>query len=40
MEDIPDEWVYSKYLVKLEWVSENKAQLTTKNGDVYLGEIL
>ncbi len=40
VEDIPDEWVYSKYLGKLEWVSENKAQLTTKNGDVYSGEIL
>lgn len=39
VEDIPDEWVYSKYLGKLEWVSENKAQLTTKSGDVYFGEI-
>lgn len=40
VEDIPDEWVYSMYLGKLEWVSENKAQLTTKSGDVYSGEIL
>ena len=40
VEDIPDEWAYSKYLGKLEWVSENKAQLTTKSGDVYSGEIL
>lgn len=40
VESIPDEWVYSKYLGKLEWVSESKAQLTTKSGDVYSGEIL
>lgn len=40
VEDIPDEWVYSKYFGNLEWVSENKAQLTTKSGDVYFGEIL
>lgn len=39
VEDIPDEWVYSKYLGKLEWVSENKAQLTAKDGEIFYGEI-
>ena len=32
VEETPDEWAYSKYLGKLEWVSENEAQLKTKEG--------
>ena len=32
---LPDEWDYGKYLGKLEWVTDDKAQLIGKNGEVY-----
>lgn len=40
VEEIPDEWVYSKYLGKLEWVSENEARLITKDGKILSGKIV
>ncbi len=32
---LPDEWDYGKYLGKLEWITDNKAQLVGKDGEVY-----
>lgn len=37
IEDIPDEWIYNKYFGKLEWLNEKEAQLTAKDGTVYIG---
>ena len=36
--DIPDEWIYSKYLGKVEWKSKNVAKLIAKDGTVICGE--
>ena len=35
LKTVPDEWIYSKYLGELEWVSDTKAQLITKEGEIY-----
>ena len=40
VEDVPDEWAYSRYLGKLEWASEDSAQLITKEGAILSGRIL
>lgn len=34
VQDVPDEWIYNKYLGKLEWISEDTAQLVTKDGNI------
>lgn len=39
VEDIPDEWIYSKYLGKVEWVSENEARLIAKDGKTFSGRV-
>ena len=39
-EDIPDEWVYNKYFGKLVWISDKKAELTTKEGQTLCGELV
>lgn len=32
---VPDEWIYNKFLGKLEWVSDTKAQLISKDGEIF-----
>lgn len=34
--DLPDERVYSKYLGKLEWISDESAKLSTKSGECFI----
>ena len=34
--DLPDERAYSKYLGKLEWISEGTAKLTAKSGECFV----
>ena len=34
--DIPDERVYNKYFGKLEWISDETAQLSTKSGEYFI----
>ena len=38
VEEVPDEWVYSRHLGKLEWVAENEARLIAKDGKIFLGK--
>ena len=38
VEEVPDEWVYSRHLGKLEWVSENEARLIAKDGKIFIGK--
>ena len=34
--ELPDERAYSKYLGKLEWISDTTAKLTTKTGESFV----
>lgn len=36
LSDLPDEWVYTKYLGKLELISDVTARLTTKTGEYFI----